>query len=74
MARIVGTRRWAVGDGFGLGDLAVGAAVAYLSVRFTELPWRTLYPALALFSDRLEERASFKDSVPYAQTITDKVV
>ena len=74
MARIVGARRWAVGDGFSLGDIAVGTAVAYLSVRFTELPWRTLYPALALFSDRLEQRASFKDSVPYAQTITDKVV
>ncbi len=74
MAKIVGSRHWAVGDRFGLGDIAVGTAVGYLSVRFQEMPWRTLYPSLALFSDRLEQRPSFKDSVPYAQTITDKVM
>ena len=74
MAKIVGSRQWATGDSFSLGDIAVGTAVAYLSVRFQELPWRTLYPGLALLSDRLEQRPSFRDSVPYAQSITDKVV
>ena len=74
MAKIVGSRLWAVGDRFGLGDIAVGTCVGYLSVRFQDMPWRTLYPDLALFSDRLEQRASFKGSVPYAQTITDKVM
>ncbi len=74
MAKIVGSRLWATGDRFSLGDIAVGTAVGYLSVRFPDLPWRTLYPGLALLSDRLEQRPSFRDSVPYAQTITDKVV
>ena len=74
MARLVGSRQWAVGDRFGLGDIAVGTALGYLSVRFQEMPWRTLYPNLALFSDRLEQRSSFMDSVPYAQTFQDKVV
>lgn len=74
MAKMVGSRPWAVGDRFSLGDIAVGTAVGYLSVRFQELPWRTLYPDLARFSDRVEQRPSFKDSVPYAQTITDKVI
>ena len=74
MAKIVGSRLWAVGDRFGLGDIAVGTCVGYLSVRFQDMPWRTLYPDLALFSDRLEQRPSFKGSVPYAQTITDKVM
>ena len=74
MARIVGTRVWAVGNGFSLGDIAVGTAMAYLSVRFQELPWRTLFPDLARFSDRLEERPSFRESVPVAQSITEKVV
>lgn len=74
MARLVGSRSWAVGDRFGLGDIAVGTAVGYLSVRFQEMPWRTLHSNLALFSDRLAQRPSFKDSVPYAQTIHDKVV
>ena len=74
MAKMVGSRPFAVGDQFGLGDIAVGTAVGYLSVRFQDLPWRTLYPDLALLSDRLEARPSFINSVPYAQTITDKVV
>ena len=74
MARLVGQRQWAVGEAFSLGDIAVGTAVGYLSVRFQDLPWRTLYPNLALFSDRLAQRQSFKDSVPVAQTIADKVV
>ena len=48
--------------------------VGYISVRFPELPWRTLYPNLAALSDRLEQRPSFRDSVPYAQRISDRVV
>lgn len=74
MAKIVGSRTWAVGDRFSLGDIAVGTAVGYLSVRFQEMDWRTKYPNLAAFSDRLGERPSFRDTVPYAQTISDKVV
>ena len=74
MARLVGSRTWAVGDSFSLGDVAVGTAVGYLSVRFQEMPWRTLYHDLTLLSDRLEERSSFRGSVPFAQTIHDKVV
>ncbi len=74
MARMVGARPWAVGDRFSLGDIAVGTVLGYLSVRFQELPWRTLYPELARFSDRVEQRPSFTNSVPYAQTITDKVM
>ena len=74
MARLVGDRHWAVGDCFGLGDIAVGTALGYLAVRFPEMPMRSMYPNLALFSDRLEQRPSFKDSVPYAQAFRDKVV
>ena len=74
MAKMVSSRTWAVGDRFSLGDIAVGTMTGYLSVRFQELSWRTLYPDLALLSERLEARESFKNSVPYAQSITDKVV
>ena len=74
MAKLVGSRTWAAGKRFSLGDIAVGTALGYLSVRFQEMPWRPLYPALAVFSDRLEQRPSFKDTVPYAQTIADKIV
>ena len=74
MARLVGEGDWAVGDRFSLGDIAAGTLVGYMTVRFPELPWRTQYPNLAALSDRLEQRPSFKNSVPCAQKITDKIV
>jgi glutathione S-transferase len=74
IARLIGDSEWAVGDRFSLGDIAAGTAVGYLSVRFAELRWRDLYPNLAALSDRLEQRPSFQNSVPYAQTITDRVM
>ena len=74
MARLVGKGEWAVGDRFSLGDIAAGTLVGYMAVRFPELPWRTQYPDLAALSDRLEQRPSFKNSVPSVQKITDKIV
>ncbi len=74
MARLVGQRPWAVGDAFSLGDIAVGTVAGYGSIRFPELQWRTLHPDLAVYTDRLAQRPSFKASVPVAKTITDKVV
>jgi glutathione S-transferase len=74
MARLVGERSFAVGDEFGLGDIAVGTALGYLSVRFTEFDWRSQYPDLAAFSARIEARPSFANTVPVRQMISDKVV
>jgi glutathione S-transferase len=44
MARLVGDRTFAVGNEFSLGDIAVGTALGYLSVRFPEFDWRNQYP------------------------------
>jgi glutathione S-transferase len=74
MARLVGDRSFTVGDAFGLGDIAVGTAVGYLSVRFPEFDWRGQYPDLATFSARIEARPSFANSTPVRQVISDKVV
>ena len=74
MARLVGKGDWAVGDRFSLGDIAAGTLVGYLAVRFPEYSWRPQYPDLAALSDRLEQRPSFKNSVPSVQKITDKIV
>ncbi|WP_213740682.1 glutathione S-transferase N-terminal domain-containing protein [Bradyrhizobium sp. dw_411] len=74
MARLVGDRAFAVGDAFGLGDIAVGTALGYLLVRFSEFDWRSLYPDLAAFSARIEARPSFANTVPVRQVISDKVV
>jgi glutathione S-transferase len=74
IARIVGDGEWAVGNDFGLGDIAAGTVAGYLAVRFPEFRWRQGYPNLAALSDRLEGRPSFRDSVPVPQTIRDAVV
>ena len=74
IARLVGDRQWAVGDSFGLGDIAVGSLVGFVSVRFPEIHWRRLFPGLAALSDRLEARPSFEATVPVPQTISDPVV
>jgi glutathione S-transferase len=74
IARLLGDRDWAVGDRFGLGDIAAGTVAGYLGVRLSELDWRSRHPNLARLSDRLETRPSFQASVPFAQTITDRVV
>ena len=74
MARLVGQRQWAVGEAFSLGDIAVGTAVGYVSLRFPELSLRALHPDLGVFCDRLAQRPSFRDSVPVAQVISEKVV
>jgi glutathione S-transferase len=74
MARLVGDRTFAVGDAFGLGDIAVGTALGYLLVRFPEFDWRSQHPDLATFSARIEARPSFANTVPVRQVISDKVV
>lgn len=74
MARLIGERTFAVGSEFSLGDIAAGTATGYLKVRWPEYDWQSQYPNLAAFSARIEERASFKDSVPVPQKITDRVM
>lgn len=65
---------FAVGNNFSLGDIAAGTVFKYLSVRWPDYDMRTAYPALAAFSDALEQRSSFKATVPVPQKISDPVV
>lgn len=74
IARVVGEREYAVGDRFGIADIAAGSVLGYMEVRFRELDWRGLYPALGHYMDGLMRRTSFQDTVPYPQTITAAVV
>ncbi len=74
MARLVGTAKFAVGDTFGLGDIAVGTAVGYLAVRWPEYDWKGQHPNLAAYSAALEQRSSFAATRPVPQKISDKVV
>ncbi|KAK5198316.1 hypothetical protein LTR92_002561 [Exophiala xenobiotica] len=62
------------GGRFTLADIAAGCVLGYLRVRFAEHPWQEEYPHLKRYSDRLEARESFKDTVPTPQTISDRIV
>jgi glutathione S-transferase len=74
MARTVGDKDFVIGDRFSLADIAFGSVLGYLSVRFPEFGWRGKHPNLARYYDGLSERPSFRNTVPYPQTISDAVV
>lgn len=74
LARTLGDRGFMVRDSFGLGDIATGCVLGYLEVRFPDMLWRERFAVLARFADRMAERASFRDTVPYPQIIRDVVV
>jgi glutathione S-transferase len=74
LARTLGDRAFMVRDSFGLGDIAAGCVLGYLEVRFPDVLWRERFAVLARFADRMAERASFRDTVPYPQIIRDVVV
>lgn len=73
--RLVPTKaEFCVGDRFGLGDIAVGTVLDYLTTRMPSLDWRTAYPDLAARLEILSRRPSFRDTVPVPQQISASVV
>jgi glutathione S-transferase len=68
------TPHFLVDDIFSIADIAAGSCLGYLKVRFPEHPWRAAFPDLDRYSQRLEERPSFRDTVPKPQTFSEKVV
>lgn len=53
------------GNHYTLADVAVGCALGWIAFRFPDIDWRTDYPNLAKLFDKLSERQSFKDTVPF---------
>jgi len=47
---------------FSLSDVAVGCALGYLDLRFSDIAWRESYPNLAKLQEKLMQRASFADT------------
>lgn len=74
LAHSAGEREFVIADRFGLADIALGTLTKYLSVRWAEYPWRERHPNLEAYSDRIEQRASFRDTVPVPQVFKDKIV
>ena len=74
LADWIGGKKFFVDDAFGLADIAAGSVLGYLKVRFPAHPWGETYPHLAKYSEDLEERQSFKNTIPRPQRISDRVV
>ena len=63
LSRYVGDNEFIVDNTFGLADVAAGSVLGYLKVRFQDYDWQTQYPNLKRYSDGLEARDSFKNTV-----------
>ena len=69
-----GDQQFLVNNTFSIADIAAGSCLGYMKVRFPEHPWRTAYPHLDRYSERLEERQSFRDTVPRPQTFSERII
>ncbi len=74
IARVVGDRRYAVGDAFGIADISAASTLGWLDVRAPDLGWRETHPSLARYMDGLAARPSFQATTPYPQSISSAVV
>lgn len=73
LSRLLASREYCVADRFTYADIAVGSLLGYARVRWPDNDWQGRCANLAALSDRLEKLASFAATVPYPQTIRDKV-
>ena len=65
MSAKLGESTYCMGTHYSLADVAVGCALGWLAFRFADIDWRGDYPNLARLFDKLSERASFRDTVPF---------
>jgi glutathione S-transferase len=61
----LGDSSYCMGIHYSLADVAVGCALGWLAFRFPDIDWRGDYPNLARLFDKLSERPSFRDTVPF---------
>jgi glutathione S-transferase len=67
IAAELGERAWCHGDRYSLADIAVGCCLGWVNFRKPGgIDYRSEYPGLARFYDRLMERPAFADTVPSA--------
>jgi glutathione S-transferase len=65
MSDNLGESAFCMGKNYTLADVAVGCALGWLTFRFPGIDWRGGHPNLARLFDKLSERASFKDTIPF---------
>ena len=64
MERDLDSQQFCHGNTFTLADIACGMALGYLDRALARIKWRESYPALRALAGRLEQRPSFKISLP----------
>src|ERR1019366_3980017 len=64
MERDLGSQQFCYGNTFTLADIACGMALGYLDRALPRVEWRKSYPALRALAERLEQRESFKNTLP----------
>jgi len=65
IASELGDRNWCHGDRYSLADIAVGCCLGWVEFRKPAgVDWRTEYPNLERFYDKLMERQAFADTAP----------
>ncbi|MDP2255956.1 MAG: glutathione S-transferase N-terminal domain-containing protein [Polaromonas sp.] len=62
MSAGLGDKAFCSGIHLSLSDVAVGCALAYLDLRFSEIAWRPAHPNLAKLQEKLLLRPSFVDT------------
>jgi glutathione S-transferase len=65
MSENLGEQPFCMGIHYTLADVAVGCTLGWLAFRFPDIAWRDTCPNLARLFDKLSERPSFKDTVPF---------
>jgi len=62
--KAIAGRTWLHKDRFSLADICAGYAILYMDLAMKGYDWRSKYPGLAPYGERLMARESFKSTVP----------
>jgi len=66
LEKAIAGRTWLHQDQFSLADICAGYGILYMDLAMKDYDWRSKYPGLASYGERLLARASFKSTVPAA--------
>lgn len=69
-----GGKEFLIDDKLTLADIAIASVLGWLECRWPEQGWQKKHPRLNEYYKRLDQRKTFAETRPSAQTITDKVV
>lgn len=66
--------KYLIGNQLSLADIAIASVLGWLTLRFSDHPWRSQHPALNRYWEGLEARKSFAETRPSPQTPKDSIV